>query len=48
MTTNDQPSTQGYHGTGWMYEGANGEINKEEYLLGKKVGKIFFLLFIFC
>jgi len=28
-------------GTGWMYEGVNNEINKEEYLLGKKIGKNF-------
>ena len=39
MTTNDQPSTQGFHGTGWMYEDGAVAINKEEYLLGKKVGR---------
>lgn len=28
-------------GTGWMYEGANSTINKEEYLLGKQIGNNF-------
>jgi hypothetical protein len=45
MTTNDQPSNVDggtlLRGTGWMYEGLDSEINKEEYLLGKKIGKNF-------
>ncbi|VDM61523.1 unnamed protein product [Angiostrongylus costaricensis] len=28
-------------GLGWMYEGAKSLINREDYLLGKKIGKDF-------
>jgi len=45
MSTNDQPSDISggtlLSGTGWMYEGVNSAINKEEYLLGKKIGRNF-------